>query len=138
MSTLLLRITSVVFALYCAGHTYGAMYKDPKTGGPLKQAVLGAMQSYKETIQGQARSYWDFYRGFGFFATWSLILLAILCWQLSTLARTQPTIARPFILTLFAISIPLTVLTFTNFFLAPAIFSTVATVLLGAAVFTLP
>jgi len=138
MSTLLLRIASVVFALYAAGHTYGAMYKDLKSGDPLKQVAFTAMRSYKETIQGSARSYWDFYTGFGFFTTWSLVLLAILCWQLAGLARTQPAIARPLILTLFAISIPMTVLTFTNFFLAPAILSTAATLLLGAAAFTLP
>jgi len=138
MSTILLRIASVVFALYTAGHTYGAMYKDPKEGGPLKQATLAAMRSYHENLGGASRSYWDFYKGFGWFVSCALLLYAILCWQLSTLARTQPSSARPLILTLFVISIPMTVLAYTNFFAAPAIFSTVATLLLGAAAFTLP
>jgi len=138
MSTILLRIASVVFALYTAGHSFGAMIKDPQGGGPLKQATIGAMRSYHETIQGASRSYWDFYKGFGWFVSCALLLFAILCWQLSTIARTQPSIARQLILTLFVISIPMTVLAYTNFFAAPAIFSTVGTLLLGAAAFSLP
>lgn len=138
MSTILLRIASVVFALYTAGHTYGALYKDPSTGNPAKQAVLYGMRTYHENLGGASRSYWDFYMGFGWFVSCALVLFAVLCWQLSTLARTQPSIARPLILTLFVISIPMTVLAYTNFFAAPAIFSTVGTLLLGAAAFTLP
>jgi hypothetical protein len=137
MPTILLRIASVVFALYTAGHTYGAMIKDPSTGGPAKQLVLSAMRSYHENLGGASRSYWDFYKGFGWFVSCALLLLAVLCWQLSALARTQPAIARPLILTLFVISIPMTVLAYTNFFAAPAAFSTVATLLLGAAAFSL-
>jgi hypothetical protein len=138
MSTTLLRIASVVFALYTAGHTYGAMIKQPQGGSPLKQATIAAMRGYRETIQGASRSYWDFYKGFGWFVSCALLLFAILCWQLATVARTQPAIARPLILTLFVISIPMTVLSYTNFFAAPAILSTAATLLLGAAAFTLP
>jgi hypothetical protein len=138
MSTILLRIASIVFALYTAGHTYGAMLKDPSTGGPEKRAVLMAMRTYHENLGGASRSYWDFYKGFGWFVSCALLLFAILCWQLSTLSRSQPSVARPLILTLFVISIPMTVLAYTNFFAAPAVFSTVATLLLGAAAFSLP
>jgi hypothetical protein len=138
MSTILLRIASVVFAFYTFGHTYGAMIKQPKGGGPLKQATIAAMRSYHETLQGASRSYWDFYTGFGWFVSCALLLFAILCWQLGSVARTQPATARPLILTLFVVSIPMTVLGYTNFFAAPAILSTVATLLLGAAAFTLP
>ena len=138
MSTILLRIASVVFALYTAGHTYGALFKDPRSGGPAKQAVLAAMRTYHENLGGASRSYWNFYMGFGWFATCALLLFAVLSWQLAGLARTQPAIARPLMLTLFVISIPMTVLAYTNFFAAPAILSTAATLLLGAAVFTLP
>jgi hypothetical protein len=138
MSTILLRIASVVFALFTAGHTFGAMIKDPGTGGAEKQAVLTAMRTYHENVMGTSRSYWDFYKGFGWMVSCALLLFAILCWQLSTTARTQPTAARPLILTLFVISIPMTVLSYTNFFAAPAIFSTAGTLLLGAAAFSLP
>ena len=138
MSTLLLRIASVVFVLFTAGHSYGALIADPKTGGPEKQVLLAAMRGYHEDVQGASRSYWNFYMGFGWMVSCSLLLFAILCWQLSTVARTQPAIARPLILTLFVISIPITVLSYTNFFAAPAILSTAATLLLGAAAFSLP
>lgn len=136
MSTLLLRIASVVYLLFTAGHTFGAMFKDPKQGGPEKQAVLMAMRTYHENVMGTSRSYWDFYRGFGFYVSCALLLLAILCWQLGSLARTTPSAARPLIWTLFIISIPMTILSFTNFFAAPALFATLATLLLGAAAFT--
>jgi hypothetical protein len=138
MSTILLRIAAIVYAFYAAGHTYGAMYKDLHSGGPLKQAVFSAMRSYTAQVQGFTRSYWDFYKGFGFIATWALVLFAILSWQLASLARTSPTAARPLVLTLFLVSIPMTILAWTNFFAAPGILSTAATLLLGAAAFSLP
>lgn len=137
MSTLLLRIAAVVYALFTAGHTYGAMFKDPSTGGPAKQAVLAAMRTYQENVMGSMRSYWDFYKGFGFMVSWCLVLFAILCWQLASLARSNPSVARPLTLTLFFISIPITILSYTHFFAAPAVFSTAGTLLLGGAVFAL-
>jgi hypothetical protein len=136
MSALLLRICSVVYVLYAAGHTYGAMYADLKEGSPVKQAVLTAMRSYTENVQGSMRSYWDFYTGFGFMLSWTFVLLAVLCWQLAGLSRAEPSVARPLLITLFVISIPITALSWTNFFLAPQLCSTAATLLLGAAVFT--
>jgi hypothetical protein len=136
--TLFLRIASVVYALYTVGHTYGAMYEDVRDGDPLKQAVFAAMRTYTERIQGFSHSYWDFYRGFGFLVSWTWLLFTILCWQLSTLSRTQPASARPFVLTLFLISVPMSALAWTNFFAAPGILSTLATALLGAAYLTLP
>ena len=56
MSTILLRIASVVFVLFTAGHTFGALIKDPKGGGPLKQATLAAMRGYHENVMGSSRS----------------------------------------------------------------------------------
>jgi hypothetical protein len=135
MRTIFLRASAVVYALFALGHTYGAMYADIQTGGLAKQALFTAMRSYTENVQGFTRSYWDFYRGFGFNVSWMLVGFAILSWQLGTLSRTQPSSARPLILTLFAISIPITVLAWTNFFAAPGVLSTLATLLLGAAAF---
>src|ERR1700760_4484292 len=110
MPTILLRIASVVFALYTAGHTYGALFKDPSTGSPEKQMVLTAMRTYHENLGGASRSYWDFYMGFGWFVSCALLLFTVLCWQLAPLARTQPAVARPLLLTLFVVSIPMTIL----------------------------
>jgi hypothetical protein len=137
MSTILLRIASVVYLLFTAGHTFGAMIKDPKGGGPIKEATLAAMRGYHENVMGSSRSYWDFYKGFGWNVSCLLILFAVLCWQLSNIARTQPAVARQLVLTLFVISIPIAVLGYTNFFAAPAVFATVGTLLLGGALFYL-
>ena len=132
MPTTLLRIASVVYLLFTAGHSFGAMIKDPQGGGPLKEATLAAMRGYHENVMGSSRSYWDFYKGFGWMVSCFLLLLAILCWQLSSLVRNDPSAARSLVLTLFLISIPTTVLSYTNFFAAPAVFATVGTLLLGA------
>ena len=135
---LLLRITAVWFAVYAALHTYGAMYADLHEAVPLKQALFAAMRSYKETLPGATRSYMDFYMAFGLMASWTLLLFAILSWQLASLSRTQPAVARPLVLTLFVISIPMTILIWTHVFAIPALFSTVATVLLGLSYYALP
>jgi hypothetical protein len=137
MSTILLRIAAAIYVFFTLGHTLGAMYQDPKEGGPAKQAVLAAMRAYHQDFQGSSRSYWDFYRGWGFYVSWTFVLFAILCWQLGSLARKNPSAARPLIATLFAISIPMCILTWTHFFITPDICATLATLLLGGALFSL-
>jgi hypothetical protein len=137
-SPLLLRIAAIVFLLYTAGHTFGAMFKDPSTGGLEKQAVLAAMRSYHQDIGGFSRSYWDFYKGFGFYVSLGLLSYAILCWQLADLSRTSPSAARPLVMTLFVLSIPMTILAWTNFFILPFVLSLVGMLLLGVAAFRLP
>jgi hypothetical protein len=82
MSPLLLRITAVVYFLFFAGHTFGAMFKDPKGGGPEKQAVLLAMRTY--------RSYWNFYQGFGFYVSCALLAFTILSGQLGSTSPFSP------------------------------------------------
>lgn len=131
-----LRIAAIVFALYAAGHVYGAMYEDLKADTPAKQALFDAMRNFTETFQGSTRSYWEFYNVFGFYVTWSLVAFAILSWQLASLARTNPSAARPFIWTLFVISIPMTWLTWSHLFVIPQAFATLTTLLLCAAALT--
>lgn len=136
-STLFLRVAAAWFTVYAALHTYGAMYEDLREAVPLKQMLFTAMRSYKVNIQGVTRTYMDFYLAFGLISAWCLLLFGILSWQLGGLARNQPDVARPLVLTLFVISIPMTALVWLYVFAVPGIFSTVGTLLLGLSYYAL-
>lgn len=128
----LLRAAAIVFAFYCFGHTWGGMLH-AETGGLGQAAVFAAMRRHHFAVQGATRTYWDYYRGFGFFTSVTLALMAALCWMLARLARAQPEAARPLVIVLAVASVPMTILAWTNFFAAPALFGTVTTILLVVA-----
>jgi hypothetical protein len=132
----LLRAASVVFVLYAWGHTYGAMFHD-NTRGPRQAALFAAMRDYTFVVQGQTRSYWTFYRGFGFYVSLALALLAVLTWQLGALSRSHPRQARPLVATLFVSLVAMTALTWVDFFPAPTILSVLCTALVGGALLSL-
>jgi uncharacterized protein YndB with AHSA1/START domain len=133
----LLRSAAVVLVLYAAGHTFGGMLHD--TGRGRGQAALfAAMRAFTFPVQGVTRSYWDFYRGFGFFCSLSLVLLAAFAWLLGTLSRTHPLAARPLVVALGVGLAAMTALTWVDFFPAPGMFSTVATLLVAWAALSLP
>lgn len=131
-SRYLLRTASVVFVFYAWGHTYGAMFHD-NTRGALQASLFAAMRDYTFVVQGQTRSYWMFYRGFGFYVSLALALLAALSWQLGALSHSHPRKARPLVATLLAGMIAMTALTWVYFFPAPTILSALCTVLIGGA-----
>ena len=118
-AALLYRVASVLLLLYAAGHQLGFRRVDPRWNA---DATVTAM---KETfqVQGQTRSYWDFFSGFGFFCTGLLLFAAILAWQLGALssdALSGLTLARWAFAVCF---VGLTILTWRYFFPAPTIFS---------------
>lgn len=47
------------------------------------------MRNTRFEIQGVNRTFWDFYTGFGLFATVFLLLVAVLAWQLGSLSKDQ-------------------------------------------------
>jgi hypothetical protein len=93
------------------------------------------VKSITAPVMGFTRSYWDFHVGFGLFISLMLCALAIVCWQLGVLVKTEPRTARfvAAVLALcFAASVPLD---FMFFFWAPIVFSVIiALCLIGAAV----
>ena len=118
-SALLYRVASALLLLYAVGHQLGFRRVDPKWNA---DATVAAMKATFQ-VQGQTRSYWDFFSGFGFFCTGLLLFAAILAWQLGaspaevlqTLTLTRWAFAACFVV--------LTILTWRYFFPAPTSFS---------------
>ena len=126
---ILLRFASVLTLIFCAGHTYGALgasLRDPE-----QAAVFMAMQAFPFEIMGARRTHWDFYRGFSFLFSVTLLLLAVLLWQLAGLAKRDPVGVRPFVGSLFLAYLGFTILCGVYFFMAPAVFSAAVAVCLA-------
>ncbi|HET7765621.1 MAG TPA: hypothetical protein VFK92_11095 [Burkholderiales bacterium] len=129
--SILLRIASALTLVFCAGHTAGALA--PTSRGPEEAAVFMSMQSYPFVIMGVRRTHWDFYRGFSLLFSVTLLMLAVLLWQLGGIAKTEPARVRPLIVTLFAGYLGFTVLCGLFFFTAPAAVSAAAAICLALA-----
>lgn len=121
-TTIWLRISAVISLLFAVGHSLGGMQNwSPIADNP----VLQSMRTMHFDVMGVSRSYLDFYLGFGYSASVSLFLQAVLLWILSNLARTHAAIARPMIAA-FAVAAALGALIAWRFiFLIPALFSLV-------------
>jgi hypothetical protein len=124
-SRTLLRSAALVYALFAIGHTMGAMFGNTHRGGQQAE-VFAAMRNYTFHVQGVTRSYWDFYRGFGFMVSVLLALIAALCWVLADMSRTQPRDARRLLVVLLAAMAFTTWFSFVDFFAAPMVFSAIA------------
>jgi hypothetical protein len=132
-TTLLLRIASVVSLLFAAGHSLGGQ----KEWSPMGETdVLQAMRTHRFDVFGVSRTYLDFYRGFGFSLTVTLLLQAVLLWQLASLARTEPRRVGPMIASFGLASLASTVLSWEFILPQPAVFSAFLTACLAAAVST--
>jgi hypothetical protein len=128
-SWMLLRIAAIMTVLYCAGHTMGMPWT-PSTG-PKELAVIEAMKSNRFDVMGSARTYWDFYLGFGLIISGYLALQAIVLWQLATLAKNDWARARPIVLVFFIFSIVNAALVWSFFFIVPLVLATAIAVCLG-------
>ena len=96
-------------------------------------SLLNAMKALHFDAMGSLRTYWDFYFGFGLFLTVNLLLLSALLWQLASLVKAEPAIARPFIGSLCIVFLAFAVMSWLYFFIAPVIIEGIVAVLLGFA-----
>ena len=96
-------------------------------------SLLNAMKALHFDAMGSLRTYWDFYFGFGLFLTVNLLLLSALLWQLASLAKAEPAIARPFVGLLCIAFLAFAVLSWLYFFIAPLIIEGIIALLLGLA-----
>lgn len=129
-TVLFLRIASVVSFLFAAGHTLGGRKSWTFTG---ETEVLQPMRTFPIQAMGVTRTYMDFYRGFGFTLSVYLILQAVLLWQIASLARANPALVRPIILSVLVASVVNALLTWRFILPVPALFSVVVTAFLVAA-----
>ena len=129
--SVLLRAASVLTLIFCTGHTYGAL--SSSSADPEQAAVFMAMQAYPFEIMGARRTHWQFYRGFSLLFSVTLLLLAVLLWQLARLSKSDPAVAKPLIASLFLAYLGFTVLSGVYFFIAPAAFSAAVAICLALA-----
>jgi hypothetical protein len=129
-TVILLRIASMLTAVFCAGHAYASL---AQLRDPGEAAVFMAMQSYKLKILWAVRTHWDFYRGFSLLFSVTLLLLAVLLWQLSMMARADPLATRPMVASLLVASLAFTVISGAYFFVAPAAMSAAISICLALA-----
>jgi hypothetical protein len=117
-----LRISSIIALLFAAGHTIGGFQNWSPMG---ENPVLDAMRSVHFDTMGANRSYLDFYRGFGYALSISQLLIAVLLWQLASLAQQHASAVRPMILAIVVSNIAGTVIAWTFIFPIPALFALV-------------
>jgi hypothetical protein len=79
-SARLYRVASALFVLFAAAHFFGFRQVDPQWN---MDATVAAMKTTFQ-VQGQTRSYWDFFSGLGFFVSALLLFCVILAWQLGS------------------------------------------------------
>jgi hypothetical protein len=129
-TTLWLRISSVITLLFAAGHTLGGL----KYWSPMgDNAVLQAMRTVHFDAMGANRSYLDFYLGFGYSLSVIQLMLAVLLWQLATLARTNALTVRPMIAVITLAVAACAVIAWRFILPVPALFSLVQLASLVAA-----
>jgi hypothetical protein len=87
-ATLLYRIAAVLLILFAAAHTMGSLSFTPPT--PEAAAVRDAMNNVHFSVKGSSYSYGNFYKGLILSVTAYLLFLAILAWQLGSVAVKQP------------------------------------------------
>jgi hypothetical protein len=95
-------VRGAAFLAALQGIAHGALFITARPHhGDTEVSVIAAMKDNPFFAGGL--SYWDYYFGYGLIAAAVCIVEAVLCWQLATVAKTQPLLVRP-MLVLFAVA----------------------------------
>jgi hypothetical protein len=129
-----LRTASLLTLLHAVLHTIGGVFGKPDPGP--QQAAVAAMKANQFPLMGMTRSYWDFYMGMGLALTISLTIVAIVFWQLSSLAKTDSYRLRPIYATFLLAFVAFAVNSYIYFFAAPVVVELMIALCLGMAIFT--
>jgi hypothetical protein len=129
-TTLFLRIASIISLLFTAGHSLGGLRKWSPMG---ENEVLQAMTTVRFETMGANRSYLDFFMGFGWSISVSMLLQTVLLWQMASLARTHAAHVRPMIGVFALATLASGVIAWRLIFPLPALFSGVLLIALVAA-----
>jgi hypothetical protein len=128
-----LRTASLLTLLHAVLHTIGGVFGKPDPGP--EQIAVAAMKANQFPLMGATRSYWSFYMGLGLAATIFLTIIAIVFWQLSSLAKTDACRLRPICMTFLLAFLLLAVNSSVYFFPAPAIMELLIAICLAMAIF---
>ena len=129
-TTLFLRIASVVSLLFTLGHSLGGLQKWSPMGD---NDVLRSMTSVHFDTMGAHRSYFDFFMGFGWSLSITMLMQTVILWQLASLARTRPADVRPMIAVIALATLGGGLIAWRFIFPLPALFSAVLLAVLVAA-----
>lgn len=128
-----LRAASLLTLLHAVLHTIGGVFGKPDPGP--QQVAVAAMKANQFPLMGATRSYWSFYMGMGLAATIFLTIVAIVLWQLSSLAKADSCRLRPICMSLLLAFVLLAVNSSVYFFAAPAIVELLIAICLAMAIF---
>jgi hypothetical protein len=123
-----LRIVSIVFLFFALAHALGTLMGGAEYRDVQEQSVMTALKAYRFDVMGTMRSHYDFYMGMNWLFTITLVALMIVSWQLASASRVNPRAVRPVILTLCAMSIAFTIVSWLFFFPAPLVTSALAAI----------
>jgi hypothetical protein len=129
-----LRAASLLTLLHAVLHTIGGVFGKPDPGP--QQAAVAAMKANQFPLMGATRSYWSFYMGLGLAVTIFLTIIAIVLWQLSSLAKTDSYRLRPIYAAFLVAFLAMAVNSYVYFFPPPVVTELVIAVCLGMAIFT--
>jgi hypothetical protein len=134
-AALFLRIASVLTLIHGILHTIGGVLSKPRNGTE-EIVVIETMKAHAFNVMGSMRTYWDFFFGYGIIATITLLVQAVLFWQLATLAKTHAALTRPILILFFFNFAATATVACRYFFIAPAITELLIAACLAAALFS--
>lgn len=134
--TVLLRVAAIVTLLYCIGHSMGWPWT-PATG-PEEQKIIDAMKTHHFDVDGIARTFEDFYLGFGIIISAFMLFQAVVLWQVGSLANSNPKSAKAIAFTFLLSFVVNAFLAWKYFFPVPAIMAVVIAASLAGAMMVSP
>jgi hypothetical protein len=126
----LLRIAAALAFIQFAAHTYLHVTAVP-THGVAEVAVVNAMKAERFVVSGNLRSYWDYYFGYGLFASFNCLVETILFLILASWSKQRPVGSA--IALMIAANAVYAALVWRFFFYLPMLFDLALIVVLSAA-----
>jgi hypothetical protein len=101
-------------------------------------AIVESMKSHPFDVAGSMRNFWDFYLGFGLVVSGFMLAIAVVLWQIASLAKRGVNGLRSVILTFFIAFVVNTIFEIRFFFIIPIAMAAAISVLLGIAFIVTP
>lgn len=117
---ILYRTAAVLLLLFAALHTVGFAQIDPSWG---INEPIAKLRSITFVVQGQTRSYWDFYIGLGYSVSVWQVLAGLVAWELGRTTAALPLLRWGLVGAMVATAW----LSWRYFFPAPLLFSVLIT-----------